>query len=49
MKTKYTVKPVLRVHLWGKEKKRSFKTGDLLKEVQFTGQEKSDLLTQVTA
>ena len=31
---KYTVKPVLRGHLWVKEK-WSFKTGDLLKKVQF--------------
>ena len=31
----YIVKPVLRGHLWDK-KKRPFKTGDLLKEVQFT-------------
>ena len=31
---KCTVKPVLRGHLWPK-KKWSFKTGDLLKEVQF--------------
>ena len=29
----YRVKPVLRGHLWDKEK-WSFKTGDLLKEVQ---------------
>jgi hypothetical protein len=40
----YTVKPVLRGHFWDKEK-RPYKTGDLLKEVQFicnflmTGQE----------
>jgi hypothetical protein len=48
----YTVKPVLRGHLWDK-KKWSFKTGDILKEVQFIwnliGQEKDDLLVQVTA
>jgi hypothetical protein len=31
-----TVKPVLRGHLWDKEKKWPYKTGDLLKEVQFT-------------
>jgi len=30
----YTVKPILRGHIWDKEK-WSFKTGDLLKEVQF--------------
>jgi hypothetical protein len=30
----HTVKPVLRGHLWDKEK-WSFKTGDLLIEVQF--------------
>jgi hypothetical protein len=30
-----TVKPVLRGHLWSKRKKRSFKIGDLLNEVQF--------------
>jgi len=30
----YTVKPVLRGHFWDKEK-RPYKTGDLLKEVQF--------------
>jgi len=30
----YTVKPVLRGHPWDKEN-WSFKTGDLLKEVQF--------------
>ena len=30
----YTVKPVLRGQLWDKEKE-SYKTGDLLKEVQF--------------
>ena len=30
----YTVKPVLRGHLWNNEKWR-YKTGDLLKEVQF--------------
>jgi hypothetical protein len=30
----YTVKPVLRCHLWDKEK-CSYKTGDLLKEVKF--------------
>jgi hypothetical protein len=29
----YTLKPVLRGHLWDKEKKWSFKTDDLLKEV----------------
>jgi hypothetical protein len=47
-----TVKPVLRGHLWYK-KKWPYKTGDLLKEVDMkftmTGQEKSDLLIQVTA
>ena len=31
----YTVKSVLRGHLWDKEQKWPFKTGDLLKEVQF--------------
>ena len=31
---RHTVKPVLRGHLWDNEE-RSFKTGDLLKEVQF--------------
>jgi hypothetical protein len=41
------VKPVLRGHLWGKEKS-PFKTGDLLIEVQFNKifyeeQEKCDL------
>jgi hypothetical protein len=30
----YTIKPVLRGHLWEK-KKWPYKTGDLLKEVQF--------------
>jgi len=30
----YTVEPVLRCHLWYKEKV-AYKTGDLLKEVQF--------------
>jgi hypothetical protein len=34
MKMIYTVKPVLRGHLWD-EKKWPHKTGDLLKEVQF--------------
>ena len=29
----YTIKPVLRCHLWEKEK-CTFKTGDLLQEVQ---------------
>ena len=49
-----TVKPVLRGHLWNKEK-WPYKTSDLLKEVQFimifsvTGQEKGDILIQVTA
>jgi hypothetical protein len=33
--TVYTVKPVLRGHHWIKEKEWPFKTGDLLKEVQF--------------
>ena len=48
------VKPVLRCHFWNK-KKRPYKKGDLLKEVQFilklsmTDQEKGDLLMQVTA
>jgi hypothetical protein len=33
----YTVKPVLRGHLWDKEKMALYyKTGDLLNEVQFT-------------
>jgi hypothetical protein len=32
-KTWYTVKPVLRGHIWEKEKKCPYKTGDLLKEV----------------
>ena len=50
---KYTVKPALRGHLWDK-KNWPYKTGDLLKEVQFikkimTGQEKGDFLIQVTA
>jgi len=31
----HTVKPVFRCHLWEKEIKLSFKTGDLLIEVQF--------------
>ena len=44
---------VYTVKLWVKEK-WPYKTGDLLKEVQFiwismTGQEKGDLLIQVTA
>jgi hypothetical protein len=49
-----TVKPVLRGHLWNKEK-WPYKICDLLKEVQFimifsvTGQEKGDILIQVTA
>ena len=49
-----TVKPVLRGHLWNKEK-WPYKISDLLKEVQFimifsvTGQEKGDILIQVTA
>jgi hypothetical protein len=34
IKSTDTVKPVLRGHLWDKEK-YPFKTGDLLKEVQF--------------
>jgi hypothetical protein len=48
----YTVKPILRGHLWNKEK-WPYKTGDPLKEVQFIwnflGQEKGDLLMQVNA
>jgi hypothetical protein len=50
---KYTVKPVLRGHLWVKEK-WSFKTGDLLKKgsihmkISMTGQEKDDCLIEVT-
>ena len=46
---------VLRVHLWDKKEKWSYKTGDLLKEVKFTSnflrteQEKSDLLIEVAA
>ena len=48
-----TVKPVLRGHL-GAKKKWPYKTGDLLKEVQFVWnflwqQEKGELLIQVTA
>jgi len=31
----HTVKPILRGHLWDKEK-LSFKTGDSIKEIQFT-------------
>ena len=31
----YTVKPVLRGHLWDKDKVVIYKTGDPLKEVQF--------------
>jgi hypothetical protein len=47
-----TVKPVLSLQIQSNlqtKKKWSFKTGDLLKQVQFsmTGQEKSDLLIQV--
>jgi len=46
------VKPVLRGHLLD-QKSSLFKTGDLLKEVQFIWnflrQEKEDLLIQVTA
>ena len=48
----YTVKPVLRGHLWEKEKV-AFKTGVLSKEIKIymkfsmTGQEKGDLLIQV--
>jgi len=34
IKNEYTVIPVLRGHLWDKEE-RPYKTGDLLKEVQF--------------
>ena len=40
---KYTVKPVLRGH----QSKWSFKTGHM--NISMTGQEKSDLLIQVTA
>ena len=49
-----TVKPVLRGHIWDKEK-CFFKTGDLLKEVQailifsMTEQAKGDLILQVAA
>jgi hypothetical protein len=47
----YTVKTVLRGHLWNKDK-WPCKIGDLLKEVHvkfsMTGQEKGDLLIQVT-
>ena len=31
----HTDKPVLRGHIWDKEKSWSFNTGNLLKEVQF--------------
>ena len=49
----HTVKTVFRGHLWDTGK-MPYKTGDVLKEVQFiwnfmTGQEKGDLLIQVTA
>jgi hypothetical protein len=50
----YTFKPVLRGHLWYKEKKPPFKTGDLLRgwiyiKFTMTGQAKSDFLIQMTA
>jgi len=49
----YTVKPILRGHIWDKEK-WSFKTGDLKRglihmKYSMTGQQKCDPLIQVTA
>ena len=41
----YTVKPVLRGHLWDKEKVRL----NPYEKLSMTGQEKGDLLIQVTA
>ena len=53
-KSLYTVKPVLSGHLWDKEKvalydRWTFKRGSIHLKCSMTGQEKSDLLMQVTA
>jgi len=54
MNSYYTVKPVLRGHIWDKEKvvlqdRWPLKRGSIYMKFSMTRQEKSDLLIQVTA
>ena len=49
MENPYTIKPVLRGHLYVKEEKKLYKTGDLLKEVQYIWNVLSHDMKNVTA